>query len=153
MSGPGDRLLFWHLTPLNARRWRNFKRNRRGYWSMWIFAILFGISLFAELVANDKPLLVKFEGELLFPVFVSYPETRFGGFFETETDYRDRDRTLQQEGHTLTCCERWRKWTLNRFNQATVRMVPNTMNNGRKVIAVCSVVGVIWELGSRPATS
>lgn len=88
-SKSGDRFLFWHLTPLNARRWNSFKRNRRGYWSMWIFAVLFGVSLFAELVANDKPLMVKFEDNYLFPVFVSYPETHFGGFFETETDYRD----------------------------------------------------------------
>ena len=77
------------LSPINQRRWRNFKANRRGYWSLWIFAALFVLSLFAELIANDKPLLVTFEGEAYFPVFVAYPETAFGGFFETEADYRD----------------------------------------------------------------
>ena len=74
---------------INQRRWRNFKSNKRGYWSLWIFAVLFFVSLFAEFIANDKPLLVTYRGEAYFPVFVSYPETEFGGFFETEADYRD----------------------------------------------------------------
>jgi microcin C transport system permease protein len=77
------------ISPLNRRRWQNFKANRRGYWSLWIFLILFGISLFAELIANDKPLLVKFDGKLFYPAVVSYPETAFGGDFETAADYRD----------------------------------------------------------------
>jgi microcin C transport system permease protein len=51
------------LSPLNQRRWRNFKKNRRAYWSLWIFAVLFGLSLFAEFIANDKPILVRFQGE------------------------------------------------------------------------------------------
>jgi microcin C transport system permease protein len=77
------------ITPLTARRLRNFRANKRGYWSMWIFLVLFGISLFAEFIANDKPLLVEYEGQLYFPVFVAYPETTFGGFFETEAVYTD----------------------------------------------------------------
>jgi microcin C transport system permease protein len=77
------------LSPISKRRWQNFKANRRGYWSLWIFLILFGISLFAELIANDKPLLVKFDGKLFYPAVVSYPETAFGGDFETAADYRD----------------------------------------------------------------
>jgi len=77
------------MSPLNQRRWRNFKANKRGYWSMWIFLGLFVISLFAELVANDKPLLVSFNGEIRSPLMSFYPETAFGGEYETEADYRD----------------------------------------------------------------
>ncbi len=77
------------LSPINKRRWRNFKANRRGYWSLWLFLALFFISLFAEFIANDRPLLVTFKGGLYAPVFASYPETTFGGEFQTEADYRD----------------------------------------------------------------
>ena len=79
------------LSPLNQRRWRNFVRNRRAYWSLWIFAVLFGISLFAEFVANDKPILVSYHGELYVPIFKFYPETAFGGDFKTEAIYRDAE--------------------------------------------------------------
>ncbi|XCN72472.1 MAG: ABC transporter permease [Candidatus Electrothrix aestuarii] len=74
---------------LAARRWRNFKKNRRGFYSLIIFSILFGLSLFAEVLSNDKPLLVKYEGSYYFPLLKAYPETVFGGDFDTETDYRD----------------------------------------------------------------
>ena len=77
------------VSPLNRRRFDNFRANKRGYWSLWIFLALFFVSLFAEFVANDKPLLVYFEGEVFLPVFTVYPETRFGGEFETEAEYRD----------------------------------------------------------------
>jgi len=77
------------LSPLNRRRWQNFKANRRGYWAFWIFMVLFVISLFAEFIANDKPFYLQFEGRSYFPVFVNYPETAFGGDFETAADYRD----------------------------------------------------------------
>jgi microcin C transport system permease protein len=77
------------LSPLNKRRWQNFKANKRGYWSLWIFSILFLISLFAEVIANDRPFLIKFDGKLYFPAFVTYSETTFGGDFETAADYRD----------------------------------------------------------------
>jgi microcin C transport system permease protein len=77
------------LSPLNARRWRNFSRNRRAYWSLWIFAVLFGLSLFAEFIANDKPILVQYRGEYFTPIFNFYPETAFGGDFQTEAIYRD----------------------------------------------------------------
>ena len=72
------------LSPLNQRRWRNFKRNRRAFWSLWIFAVLFGISLFAEFVANDKPILINYRGDFYMPIFNFYPETAFGGDFQTE---------------------------------------------------------------------
>jgi microcin C transport system permease protein len=77
------------LTPINQRRLANFKANRRGYWSLWIFLVLFFASLGAEFIANDKPFLVSFEGKFYFPAVVNYPETTFGGDFETATDYRD----------------------------------------------------------------
>jgi microcin C transport system permease protein len=85
------RLQFWRgveLSPINRRRWDNFKANRRGYWSLWIFGILFGVSLFAEFIANDRPIVMSYKGEVLFPVFVDYPEEKFGGFYAV-TDYRD----------------------------------------------------------------
>src|SRR6202521_166713 len=77
------------LTPINRRRWQNFKANRRGYWSLWIFLVLFVVSLLAEFIANDKPFYLNFDGKNYFPAVVAYPETAFGGDFETATDYRD----------------------------------------------------------------
>jgi microcin C transport system permease protein len=76
------------LSPLNRRRWRNFKHNRRGYWSLWIFLGLFVFSLFAEFIANDKPIIAVYKGEVLVPVLVDYPESKFGGFLAV-TDYKD----------------------------------------------------------------
>jgi microcin C transport system permease protein len=76
------------LTPINKRRWENFRANKRGYWSFWIFLGLFGLSLFAELIANDKPILARYKSELLVPVLVHYPESKFGGFLAI-TDYKD----------------------------------------------------------------
>jgi microcin C transport system permease protein len=84
-----SRFFGFRVTPLTLRRLRNFRANRRGFWSLWIFLALFGASLFAEFIANDRPLVVMHEGRLLFPVFVDYPETAFGGSFETETVYSD----------------------------------------------------------------
>jgi len=77
------------LSPLNARRWRNFRRNSRAFWSLIIFAVLFGLSLCAEFIANDKPILVNYRGEFFAPVLNFYPETAFGGDFQTEAIYRD----------------------------------------------------------------
>ena len=77
------------LSPLNQRRWRNFRRNGRAFWSLIIFSVLFGLSLFAEFIANDKPILVKYRGEFFTPIFNFYAETEFGGDFQTEAIYRD----------------------------------------------------------------
>jgi microcin C transport system permease protein len=77
------------ISPLNRRRWLNFKVNRRGYVAFWIFMVLFVVSLFAEFIANDKPFYVSFDGKSYFPAVVTYPETAFGGDFETAADYRD----------------------------------------------------------------
>ncbi|MBF0153324.1 MAG: ABC transporter permease [Magnetococcales bacterium] len=79
----------WNPSPLARRRWRLFKKHRRGFFSLWIFGVLFGLSLFAEVLSNDRPLLVHYQGSWLVPLLVTYPETRFGGFLETEADYRD----------------------------------------------------------------
>ena len=77
------------LSPLNQRRWRTFKANRRAWWSMVIFSVLFVLSLFAEVIANDRPLLVQYRGDIHTPFLTFYPETAFGGDFRTEAVYRD----------------------------------------------------------------
>ena len=77
------------MSPLARRRWRNFRTNRRAYWSLITFCLIFGFTLFAEFVANDRPLLVKYHGGLYVPIFRFYPETAFGGDFQTEAVYRD----------------------------------------------------------------
>jgi microcin C transport system permease protein len=102
------------LSPLNQRRWRNFKSNRRGYWSFWIFSFLFLISLFAELIANDRPFLIKFDGKLYFPAFINYSETTFGGDFETSADYRDPylQKLIAEKNGTIV-------WPLIRYSYDT----------------------------------
>ncbi len=77
------------LSPLNQRRWRNFRRNKRAFWSLILFSVLFGLSLVAEFIANDKPILVQYDGGYYMPVAKFYPETAFGGDFRTEAVYSD----------------------------------------------------------------
>jgi microcin C transport system permease protein len=98
------------LSPLNQRRWQNFKANRRGYWSLWLFLALFGISLIAEFVANDRPFVVYFDGEFYAPIFKAYPETTFGSSFETETEFKDPfvQDLINEKG--------WMIWPLVRYN-------------------------------------
>ena len=103
------------LSPLNYRRIEAFKRNKRGYWSARIFLILFFTSLFANFIANDRPLIVSFEDNILFPVFVDYPETKFGGFFETTTQYRD---PYVQD--LITSAGGWIIWPPIRFSYDTI---------------------------------
>lgn len=88
LAVPPERKLI-AVSPLNKRRWHNFTANRRGYWSLWIFLVLFVLSLFAEFIANDKPFYVRVEGKSYFPAVFTYAETDFGGDFETAADYRD----------------------------------------------------------------
>lgn len=109
------RILGMPVTPLTVRRLHNFRKNRRGFWSMWIFLTLFVLSLFAEFIANDRPLVVRFEGEVLFPVLADYPETRFGGEFETAADYRDPyvQDLIQENGG-------WLVWPLITFTFDTI---------------------------------
>ena len=99
---------------LTRRRWRNFRANRRAFVSLWIFLALFAVTLPAELVANDKPLVVRYDGALYFPVFVSYPETTFGGDFDSEADYRDPfvQELINKKG--------WALWPPVRFSYDTV---------------------------------
>jgi len=105
------------LTPINARRWANFKANKRGFWSLWIFLILFIISLFAEFIANDRPFLVKYDGGYYMPVFNTYPETAFGGEFKTEADYRDPfvQELIQKKGG-------WMVWPVIRYSYRTINL-------------------------------
>ncbi|HMN84688.1 MAG TPA: ABC transporter permease [Bauldia sp.] len=101
------------LSPLNRRRWRNFRANRRGFWSLVIFLVLFVTSLFAEFLVNDKPLVISYKGEILFPVFNNYPESKFGGFLAT-TDYRDP--FIQDEIRS----NGWMVWPPIRYSYRTV---------------------------------
>ncbi len=105
------------LTPINARRWANFKANKRGYWSLWIFLFLFIVSLFAEFIANDKPFLVKYDDGYYMPIFSTYPETTFGGEFKTEADYRDPfvQELIQNKGG-------WMVWPIIRYSYRTINL-------------------------------
>ncbi len=86
------------MTPLTQRRLANFRANRRGYYSLWMFLVLFGISLCAELLANDKPLLVRYDGHFYFPVVTEYEESDFGGDLPIPADYRDPEMKKKIEG-------------------------------------------------------
>lgn len=101
------------LTPTNRRRLQNFKANRRGYWSFWIFMVLFVLSLFAEFIANDRPIVASYKGEILFPVLVEYPEEKFGGFLAT-TDYRSSFIADEIEANG------WMVWPPIRYSYLTV---------------------------------
>ncbi len=100
------------LSPTNRRRWENFRANRRGYWSLWIFLVIFVLSLFAEFIANDRPILASYKGELLFPVVIDYPEEKFGGFL-AETDYRSDFITDEIEANG------WMIWPPIRYSYST----------------------------------
>ncbi len=94
------------ISALNRRRWRNFRANRRAFWSLIILGVLYGLSLFAEYIANDRPIVMSFRGELHFPVTNFYPETRFGGDFRTEAVYRDPEvQCLIRTGGAELCLD------------------------------------------------
>ena len=107
------------LSPLNKRRWANFKRNRRGYVSLWIFTVLFVLSLLANFLANDQPLYVRYDGHSYFPMFFTYPDTTFGekddpNLFGTAADYRDpylKEQIAKKGG--------WMIWPAIRFSYDT----------------------------------
>ncbi len=109
-----DRLFGIKMTPIGRRRWRNFRANKRGFCSLWMFLFIFVLSLFAEFIANDAPLLVQFRGKYFYPVLVSYPETTFGGDFETEAAYRDPFLIglIEDEG--------WMLWPPIRYSYQTI---------------------------------
>lgn len=93
-------------TPIAKRRWRNFRANSRAFWSLIIFTFIFTLSLFAELIANDKPIFVKYRGELHMPIFKFYPETKFGGDFKTEAAYKETEvECLIISGGLFECLE------------------------------------------------
>jgi microcin C transport system permease protein len=93
-------------TPIARRRWRNFRANSRAFWSLIIFSFIFTLSLFAELIANDKPIFVKYRGELNMPIFKFYPETKFGGDFKTEAAYKETEvECLIISGGLFECFE------------------------------------------------
>jgi len=75
--------------PVNTNRWAQFKNNKRGYWSLWIFLVLFSLSLVAELWINDKPIMVSYQQKWYFPIVEDVPETQLGGDFDITTDYSD----------------------------------------------------------------
>lgn len=104
------------MSPINQRRLENFRANKRGYWSLWIFLALFIGSLFAELIANDQPLLVKHNGELYYPIVTEYPETVYGGEFESPTDYKDPyvQELIEQDGAG------WMLWAPIRYSYDTI---------------------------------
>jgi microcin C transport system permease protein len=143
VRSPPRPLFGLRLTPLTRRRLANFRANYRGFWSLWIFLVLFVASLFAEVIANDRPLLVAYERQYYFPVFIDYPETAFGGEFPTAADYRDPvvQQHIREHG--------WMIWPLIPFSYKTINYslpspapsVPDAVNwlgtddQGRDVLA------------------
>ena len=119
----------FHLTPLTRRRLAQFQANRRGYWSLWLFLVLFGLSLSAEFIANDRPLLVVHQGSLHVPVIRDYAETDFGGFFPSAANYRDPHlaNLIEEDG--------WVLWPPIRFRHALIR-------------SLCGVVEILFFLGA-----
>ncbi len=109
-----ERFFGFKISPLTRRRLHNFRANQRGFWSLWIFLALFGLSLVAEVIANDKPILISFDGSYYTPALTAYAETEFGGEFETEADYRD---PYVQD---LIRTKGWMIWPIVRYDHQTV---------------------------------
>ncbi|MBA4501992.1 ABC transporter permease [Marinobacterium marinum] len=103
------------LTPIQQRRLHIFKRNRRGYWSLWVFLLLFGLSLLAEFIANDRPIAISHQEQLYWPVFNDYTEADLGGDFALPVDYRDPyiQEMIESAGG-------WMLWPLIRFSYGTI---------------------------------
>lgn len=146
------------------RQWNAFKRNRRGYWSLHLFLVLFVISLMANFIANDKPLLVRYDGDFYFPVFESYPETTFGGVFFTEANYRDphvQDLIESADGWMIWPPIRYSYDTINYGLQVPMPAPPSSENwlgtddQGRDVLArliygfrISILFGLMLTIGS-----
>ncbi|OSM97180.1 ABC transporter permease [Lonsdalea populi] len=108
------------FSPPNQARWARFRQNRRGYWSLWIFLIFFIVTLFSELIANDKPLLVRYDGRFYVPLMANYSETTFGGQFATTADYRDPYLVKRLEDHG------WAIWPPIRYRYDTINYAATT---------------------------
>jgi microcin C transport system permease protein len=152
-----------NFNSINQRRWRNFKANRRGWWSLWIFLALFLLSMFAEFLANDKPIMIHYKGSYYLPVIKTYPETTFGGTFPTEADYRDPYiyKLIQDEGWMI-----WPpiRYSYNTYNQNLTQPAPSpptadnwlgTDDQGRDVFArliygfrISIIFGLVLTLAS-----
>jgi len=102
------------MNPINQRRLENFKSNRRGYWSLWIFSFIFIFTLFAEFISNDKPLLIYYDNSVYLPIINTYTETDFEGDFETEADYRD---SYIQD---LINSKGWMIWPMIKYSYRTI---------------------------------
>ena len=100
-------------SPINRRRWQNFKANQRGYWSLWVFLTILIGSMFAEVIANDRPILVRYKGEFLTPILVDYPEAKFGGFLAI-TDYKD------PEIYDEITANGWMLWPPIRYSYSSI---------------------------------
>ncbi len=127
---PDNHFLGFQVSTLTRRRIKNFQANKRGYWSFWIFLVLFGLSLPAEFIANDKPLLIRYKGSFYFPVFQIYPETTFGGDFQTETEYRDSfvKDMIEKDGWIIWPLIPYRYDTVN-YNLKTPAPAPPSTDN------------------------
>ncbi|MFH0259177.1 ABC transporter permease [Vibrio mediterranei] len=131
------------MNPLTRARWQRFKANKRGYWSTWVFFVLFFLSLFAEFIANDKPLLVEYDNQWYYPIFTQYAETKFGGEFETEADYTDPYviDLIEENGFIIWPLIRFSYDTINYDIVASVPSAPDNVNwlgtddKGRDVLA------------------
>ncbi|MCP3852375.1 MAG: ABC transporter permease [Gammaproteobacteria bacterium] len=114
-----------NLSP-RQRAWMRFKNNRRGYYSLWIFIILFIVSLFAEVISNDKPLIIQFEQQYYFPLLTDYPETTFGGDFVTLTDYNDPYIKSR-----ITTGRNWAVYPLNHYSYDSINYFAELPNPAR----------------------
>lgn len=133
----------FHLTP-GQRAWLRFKSNRRGYVSLWLFSILFSLSLISEVLFNDKPLLINYQDSYYIPFVMSYPETTFGGDFETEADYADefvRENITKDTNWVIDAPVRFSYNTINFLSEAANPAAPSSDNwlgtddRGRDVLA------------------
>ena len=136
--------LFSGMSEDTRRKWRAFRRHRRGYYALWMLGILLLVSLFAEFYANSKPLLIQYQGEYFFPIFFSYTETQFGGDFETEADYQDpflRDLISKDGNWAIYPIVEWDYKTINTRTEAPNPAPPTWTNllgtddRGRDVLA------------------
>jgi microcin C transport system permease protein len=138
---PGGKEL--HASP-TRRAWRRFRANRLGYWSLILLAIAFCLSLGAEVLSNDKPIVARYDGEWFFPVFKNYPETTFGGDFPTPTDYLDpaiRENLSRGDNFAVYPINRYHYSTINYFSQRPNPASPShenwlgTDDRGRDILA------------------